>query len=136
MKNVCTQTASVKKASSRPGLQGNCEDTFCINLVVLPVQIVVTFTSRKRAEDFIFFFQVASWAVSCSGIWSVVCMCSELNSLTLLIVRVFFISAGLWMGVGDKTGLVAIRCGRWDLPLHLEMRSIMKLLIKKCILNF
>lgn len=63
-------------------------------------------------------------------------MCSELNSLTLLIVRVFFISAGLWMGVGDKTGLVAIRCGRWDLPLHLEMRSIMKLLIKKCILNF
>lgn len=64
-----------KKASSRPGLQGNCEDT----LVVLPVQIVVTFTSRKRAEDF-FFFQVASWAVSCSGIWSVVCMCSELNT--------------------------------------------------------
>lgn len=44
------QTASVKKNSSRPGLHGNCEDT----LAVLPVQTVVAFTSRKRAEDFFF----------------------------------------------------------------------------------
>lgn len=28
----------------------------------------------------------------------------------MLTLRVFFISAGLWMCVGDKNGLVAIRC--------------------------